>query len=141
MYGFRIIDGRLTAPGYDYQPGEGVHVCADLRAWLDVGSLSCPVLDSGQVREATAEEMAPWFPPPVVQYSKLKVGRMLRAQGWLADFLAFLDANDLRFDWDNANVLASDDDEFMSGISAFAQAKGATIDQVLALLEGCRSED
>lgn len=63
MYGFSITDGRLTAPGHDYQPGDGVHVCATLAEYNAILVLANPTIVDGTIVDLPAP---PVDPPPVV---------------------------------------------------------------------------
>ena len=80
-------------------------------------------------------------PAPIARpffVSKLKLGRTLRAGGLEAMFNSFLASNpEFATDFNNAQVLNSDDPVLVSAIPVFATASGQTVDQITALLKTC----
>jgi len=139
MYGYTIqTDGRLTNPGQDYQPGPGVATFTDLRDWLAVRSLACPVWTGSEAREATPEELAAWFPPAPKHWSKYAILSSLAAVGLAEAFLGILQSDPLLYNlWLAAGDIAEDNPHFAAALPAVLAALGLTPEQAGAMLEGC----
>lgn len=141
-YGFRIAEHNLlVSPRVDYEAGNGVYLCADLREWNAVQALVHPVLDGETVREATVAEVAEWFPPPVFEVSKLALRAFARANGWEETLDALIDSQDHgRTDWADAQALSSNHPTVSAAVKAYAASTGITEDAAWAMLRQVDNE-
>lgn len=139
MYGFVVqSNGRLVTPGTEYEAGAGTHVCPDLRAWNDILAMRCPVLDGETVREATSEELAAWFPPPVVRWSRRKIVLKLKERGLWEAWNQFLAANpDVADVLDAVVEVWSNDQTFLQVFPAFCAFAGISAQDGWDLLAEC----